>query len=259
MANNKKSTPISDLAGENLGASPENNQGSNPKEERFIDYTERNISELNKKVFSKFNLSDSMIGLCLHYSEITRPELVQRTSETFASSFAVSDTLSRSTRFYEYYVHVNGISDYINLLSTEAMETYLKLRDAQEELVRTKLEDFSEKDDLYILKKKFKEPKHIKEFLQKVEQKIKGFHRFYSSQNNIKGSLINCKVKFADKANLEYGIFLGATSVAAKKSERNFKERVDIAVSEVTSKRGNTTRDRSGSGSSTLGDLGVVT
>ena len=183
MSNNKKSTPVSTLAGENLGASPDNNQGSNPREEKFIDYTERNISELNKKVFSKFNLSDSMIGLCLYHSEITRPELVQRTSETFASSFPTSDTLSKSTWFYEYYVHVNGISDYINLLSTETLETYLKLRDAQKELVRTKLEDFSENDELYILKKKFKNPKHIKEFLQKAEQKIKGFHRFYSSQN----------------------------------------------------------------------------
>ena len=149
---------------------------------------------------------------------------------SFVATFAPS---AIQPKYYEHYVHIDGISDYVNSLTIETLETYLKLRASYKTLTAAKLQDFEKGSDLRALKKSFPTDKKMREFLLKAEKKIKSFHRFYSCESKIKGNLIVCEVKFADKANLEYGWFHGAKTDSKIEIERTFIDRVNSALKEL--------------------------
>lgn len=218
---------ISSISPQNPGRTPERSQTSKVTGEKFKDWSVRNIEELSNKVFEKHDMSEAQLGVCLFAQEINKAELIQRTSKTF------HDLLARSgTKFYEHYVHVSGISDYINVLTLDTLEVYLKLRNQAKKLSTIKKKDIKDKD-LKTLKEGFPTAKDVKTFISEAEKRIKGFHRFYSAEKKIKGNLITCKIKFFDQGNLEYGTFEEAISQVETPVIKNFTQRIALAKKEL--------------------------
>ena len=218
---------ISSISPKNPGRTPERSQTSKVTGEKYKDWSVRNIEELSNKIFEKHDMAEAKGGICLFAQEINKAELIQRTSTIF------HDLLARSgTKFYEHYVHVSGKSDYINTLTLDTLEVYLKLRKQAKELSTIKKKDIKDKD-LKTLKEGFPTAQDITDFIFEAEKRIKGFHRFYSAEKKIKGNLITCKVKFFDQGNLEYGTFEETVSQVDVPVIKNFAQRIALAKKEL--------------------------
>tara|TARA_Y100001937_G_scaffold38616_1_gene54912 strand:- start:56 stop:859 length:804 start_codon:yes stop_codon:yes gene_type:complete len=227
MRKTKMAKTIAQVSPQKPGKSPERTQTSNSGEETFLDFAVRNIEELSDKVYEKHDLSQPFPGICLFAQEINKSELISRTSETF------HELLSKSgSKFYEHYVHVSGISDYINTLTIDTLEVYLKLRSQALKLTTIKKKDIKDKN-LKDLKEAFPTNEDVKTFISEAEKRIKGYHRFYSAEKKIKGNLITCSVRFFDQGNLEYGIFEEAIKQVDVQLSKNFTQRIASAKKEL--------------------------
>jgi len=218
---------IAQISPQKPGKTPTRTQTSNPGTETFLDFAVRNIDELSDKVYEKHDMSQTFPGICLFAQEINKSELISRTSETFHELLAKS-----GSKFYEHYVHVSGISDYVNTLTMDTLEIYLKLRSQAKKLLTIKKKDIKDKD-LKDLKEAFPTSEDIKTFISEAENRIKGYHRFYSAEKKIKGNLIICSVRFFDQGNLEYGIFEEAIKQVQAPLSKNFNQRISSAKKEL--------------------------
>ena len=222
------SSDISKLATPNSGRTPAKTKSSNPGAEGFIEFGANNIYELSDEVYKKHNLSDPFNGLILACEQISRTELVERTSPEFVSGLSKSGEV-----FYEYYVHVSGLSEYTNFLTASILEVYLKLKAEAATLSTTKLKDIKDNTHLKALKEAFPTNKDINDFINAADGRVKSYHRFYSAAKKINGVLVACKIKFHDRGNLEYGITEEIRQPVNYATDVSFKQRISSAKKQL--------------------------
>jgi len=172
--------------------------------ETFYDFVMNNIKELNEKTNLKYDLSKDLHAVIFMCRPITARELITRTSRTFLSSLTND---KGGVKVYEYFVYVPNISDYQLVPSVEEMEVFYRLKHASRALKdsETNKDGKSESQELNDIKEVFPTQETREGVINMIEQKIESLYRFYSVEEKTGSNLVNCKVKFYDENNLQYG------------------------------------------------------
>tara|TARA_R110000822_G_scaffold4046_8_gene17383 strand:+ start:579 stop:1424 length:846 start_codon:yes stop_codon:yes gene_type:complete len=218
------STGVESLASPQEGASATKTQHDKPSgNETFHSFVMNNIKELNEKANLKYDLSKNLTALVMMCREIKSEELKSRTSESFRKSITGGKDESK---VYEYFVYVPNISDYQVLPTVEEMEVFYKLRHASRELkeLESQTGKKTKSSSLEAITAALPTDADRQRIIDKILTKIESLYRFYGAEDKTGSNMVNCKVKFHDVNNLQYGKFISAGTLATTKAAPPFKE-----------------------------------
>ena len=180
------------------GASPRPTQHDNTGRETFYDYVMRNISEINKDMSKKHDLSTPKDGIILFHREMTPEQAISRTNKNFIESL----TRNKKNKVWEYFVFVPEFGDLLTVPTESEIAIFYQLR--KSELNSANGVPKSDSPNLEALEKEFKSDEK-EAFLKEVERRLLSNFRFYGVKSNPGTGLRRCKVLFHDKNNFQFG------------------------------------------------------
>ena len=221
---------ISTIAPGQSTDSPRRSQFDSPNNQGFLDFIMNNISEMQASLNKKFDLSKDLNGICLFSRVITPDELINRTSKDFSEEY-ISDS---NAKIYENFVFVSGISDTLVSLTEQELEVFHLLRASERRFLeystnRAKNPPAETQDALLeTILKHFKKTEERRFVVNHIQKKVESFHRFYykgAEDSFAPIGLSQCKVRFHDKNNLQFGKFVKslATKVGFNSSTRGIE------------------------------------
>tara|TARA_R110001592_G_scaffold52604_3_gene161085 strand:+ start:4251 stop:5057 length:807 start_codon:yes stop_codon:yes gene_type:complete len=210
---------ISDLAPDNSETnSPSRRKYDSTSREGFLDFMMNNVKEMQDSLNEKHDLSKDLSGVCLFARIITPQELIKRTSKSFSEGY-INDS---NGKIYECFVFVAGISDPMMGLVEEELEVFHLLKSAEGRYLEYKSNQAktpkAEKKDMLLemITKHFKKTEERRFVVNHIQKKIESFHRFYyngAEDSYAPIGMTQCKIRFHDKKNLQYGKFIKSNAL----------------------------------------------
>ena len=210
---------ISDLAPENSEtSSPSRRKYDSTSREGFLNFVMNNVREMQDSLNEKHDLSKDLTGVCLFARIITPQQLIKRTSKSFSEGY-IDDS---SGKIYECFVFVAGISDPMTGLIEEELEVFHLLRSAERRYLEYRSNQAktpkSEKKDMLLdmITKHFEKTEERRFVVNHIQKKIESFHRFYykgAEDSYAPIGMTQCKIRFHDKKNLQYGKFVKSSAL----------------------------------------------
>tara|TARA_R100001510_G_C7646772_1_gene204080 strand:- start:916 stop:1701 length:786 start_codon:yes stop_codon:yes gene_type:complete len=180
------------------GASPKLTQHDNTGPETFYDYVMRNISELNKDMSKRHDLSTPKDGIILFHREMTPEQAIVRTNQNFVESL----TRNKKNKIFEYFVFVPEFGDLLTVPTESEIVIFYQLRKSEANSVNGQLK--SNSPNLKILEEEFDTDERAA-FIKEVESRLLSNFRFYGVKSNPGSGLRRCKILFHDKNNFQFG------------------------------------------------------
>jgi hypothetical protein len=209
---------IADLAPDNSETnSPSRRKYDSTSREGFLNFVMNNVREMQDSLNEKHDLSKELPGVCLFARVITPQELIKRTSKSFSEGY-VDDSVGK---IYECFVFVAGISDPMIGLIEEELEVFHLLRSAERRFLEYKSNQSQLKKEapdllLDMITKHFKKTEERRFVVNHIQKKIESFHRFYykgAEDSYAPIGMTQCKIRFHDKKNLQYGKFIKSSAL----------------------------------------------